>query len=87
MGTDKRYQPSAKQAREKQVCPKTAWERVAALLGFDRGITPIATLGLIEPDEIRKLTPLPETADELCDVARIIGADLKQIRLGDPLSV
>jgi CHAT domain-containing protein len=81
-GPDNRYKQRADQARKKQACPKTAWERVAALFGFDRGIIPIATRELVQPDEIRKLTPLPETADELCAVARETGADLKQMRLG-----
>ena len=31
--------------------------------------------GLVDPASLRKWSPLPETADELCNVARILGAD------------
>jgi CHAT domain-containing protein len=81
-GPNGTYSERAKEARRKQSCPKTAWERVASRIGPDRGLTPIATRGLADPKHIRYQSPLPETADELCEVARQTGADVEQMRLG-----
>jgi CHAT domain-containing protein len=73
----------AKLARESQSCPQTAWQRAAAFFGLDRGLTPIETRGgLADPAYIRQATPLPETTDELCAVARSLGADTDDLRLG-----
>ena len=75
--------PAAKLAREKQACPKTVWQRVAALFGFRQAIAPIETRGgLADVSLIRSLAPLPETADELCAVASDLGADVSEIHLG-----
>ena len=82
-GPDSRYAASAKLAREKQSCPKTAWQRGAALFGLRDGVVPIETRGgLANVSLIRQQAPLPETADELCAVARDIGADIGEMRLG-----
>jgi CHAT domain-containing protein/Tfp pilus assembly protein PilF len=81
-GPNSGYAKYAEEARQKQSCPRTAWERIARLFELDRGIKPFATRGLVDPKEIRYQPPLPETADELCAVARDTGADLSQIRLG-----
>jgi CHAT domain-containing protein/tetratricopeptide (TPR) repeat protein len=82
-GPDDGYAAYAKLAREKQSCPKTSWQRLAALLGLRNGITPIETRGgLANVSLIRRQAPLPETADELCSVARDIGADVGEMRLG-----
>ena len=82
-GPDGGYAASAKLAREKQSCPKTAWQRAAALLGLRNGVVPIETRGgLANVTLIRQQTPLHETADELCAVARDIGADGGEMRLG-----
>jgi CHAT domain-containing protein/tetratricopeptide (TPR) repeat protein len=73
----------AKLARAKQSCPKTAWQHVAALLGLRNGVTQIETRGgLANVSQIRRQAPLPETADELCAVAREVGADVGEMRLG-----
>ena len=46
-------------------------------------MTPVQTRGgLADVDFIRMQAPLPETADELCDVARDVHADPGEIRLG-----
>ena len=82
-GFDSRYALLARQAREKQTCTKTALERATLLLGLRRGTAPIDAGGaLADPSAIRKQAPLPETADELCAVARDIGADVKDLHLG-----
>jgi CHAT domain-containing protein/tetratricopeptide (TPR) repeat protein len=73
----------AKTARERQVCPRQPWERIAALFGFKGGVAPFITRGgQVDISEIKVMSPLPETADELCDVARVSGADPEEIRLG-----
>ena len=82
-GPDSRYAGLAQRARDKQHCPETAWQRFAALVGLRRGVTPVQTRGgLADVDFIRMQAPLPETADELCDVARDVHADPGEIRLG-----
>jgi CHAT domain-containing protein len=81
-GPDHRYAKRAKEARQKQSCPQTAWERVAGLFDLHRQAKRIASRGLADPKLIRYAPPLPETADELCAVARKTGADVSQIRLG-----
>ena len=75
--------PSAKLAREKQSCPKTALQRAAGLFGLRDGVAQIETRGgLANVSQIRQQAPLPETADELCAVARDIDADVGEMRLG-----
>jgi CHAT domain-containing protein/Tfp pilus assembly protein PilF len=82
-GPDERFAEAAKLARGKQSCPKTASERIASLIGLRTGAILIATGGsLANVSLIRKQMPLPETADELCAVARDIGADPSEMRLG-----
>jgi CHAT domain-containing protein len=77
------YKELAQRARDKQHCPETAWQRVAALVGLRRGVTPVQTHGgLADVDFLRKQAPLPETADELCAVARDVQADSAAIYLG-----
>jgi hypothetical protein len=57
--------------------------RVAELVGLREGGTLLEIKGgLADPVELRRWEPLPETADELCDVARAIGAPSRDIRLG-----
>ena len=81
-GGDKHSKP-AKLALEKQTCPKTLWQRVAALLEIRDAVPPIETRGeLADVSLIKALSPLPETADELCAVGRDIGADINEMHLG-----
>ena len=78
------YKELAQRARDKQRCPETAWQRVASLFGLPRGVTPVQTRGAFaDVDFLRMQVPLPETADELCAVARDIHADPGEIRLGE----
>src|SRR5262245_31808537 len=58
--------------------------RPAELLGLSQGQRSVPTRGgLADLSELRKASPLPETADELCTVAREAGADEGDIRLGE----
>jgi CHAT domain-containing protein len=68
----------AKLAREKR-CDPTLRQRVASLLGL-RGGTRAMTRsngGVADVADIRSWAPLPETADELCDVAHDLSVDPK----------
>ena len=77
------FKKLAQRARDKQQCPETAWQRVAALAGLRRGVMSLPMRGgLADVDFVRLQVPLPETADELCAVARDVHADLGEIRLG-----
>jgi CHAT domain-containing protein len=73
----------AKEAREKQSCPQSLWQRGAAVFGLRRGVVAPEMRGrLANVSFIRQLIPLPDTTNELCDVARDIGADMSSMRLG-----
>jgi CHAT domain-containing protein/tetratricopeptide (TPR) repeat protein len=66
----------AKLAREKQ-CDPTLRQRVASLLGLRGGSRAMTRSngGIADVADIRSWAPLPETADELCDVAHNLGVD------------
>jgi CHAT domain-containing protein/tetratricopeptide (TPR) repeat protein len=82
-GPDPRYVGLAQLSRDKQRCPADAWERTAGLFGANSGVALAEMRGArIDVAEIRQQAPLPETADELCAVARDIGADVDDLRLG-----
>jgi CHAT domain-containing protein/Tfp pilus assembly protein PilF len=82
-GPDNSYGPDAKLAREKQRCPSGLEERVADGSSLRAGLSPIEIRGgLMKVTQIRAAPPLPETADELCQVAREVGGDLDEVRLG-----
>ncbi len=58
---------------------KRAWTRQSCPareeLALSAAIPPSSVRGVTTADEVRHLDPLPETADEACAVARLIGAD------------
>ena len=83
-GPNADYANDAKLAREKQRCPETLWRRVASLLGLRRGVSQVQTRGgFADVAVVRGQAPLPETADELCAVARDLGAGASDIHLGE----
>jgi hypothetical protein len=83
-GPDARYAKLAAAARSKTSCPELSKQRVAALTGKRRGVLPLTLRGgLADAGEIRSQVPLPETADELCAVARDLRASDNDIWLGD----
>ena len=59
-----------KRAWDKQACP----ERVE--LALSSATPPSSLRGLTSAEDVRHLDPLPETADEACAVARLLGADV-----------
>jgi CHAT domain-containing protein/tetratricopeptide (TPR) repeat protein len=63
-------------AQEKQRCEPTLRKRLASLFGFRGGTRAMRDDGgTADIGDIRKWVPLPETADELCDVADDLGVD------------
>jgi CHAT domain-containing protein/Tfp pilus assembly protein PilF len=73
----------ARLARQKQSCPQTPWQRVAALFERRRGVVPMATRsGRPDLDHLRVQSPLHDTADELCAVAKDIKLAPDDIVLG-----
>ena len=80
-GPDHRYGVRAEMARAKQRCSKAPWQRVAGPVAG--GMKPLQQRGgLAEVADIRSQVPLPETADELCTVARDLGVSDSDIWLG-----
>jgi CHAT domain-containing protein/tetratricopeptide (TPR) repeat protein len=77
------YKKLATEARDRKGCAQTVTQRKASLRGLSRSLAPLPQVsGLVSTAEVRQQTPLPETADELCDVARDLKADFSEIRLG-----
>ena len=75
--------PSAKLAREMQRCPERRQQQVATLNGRRGSIGRMETRGgLADVSHIKRQQPLPETADELCAVARDVKAEARDIHLG-----
>lgn len=83
-GPDGRYARLARQAREKKACPPTAQQKAqAGRLSARVGIRQVTILGeLADLAHVRAQAPLPETADELCAVARQLRAGGDHVRLG-----
>jgi tetratricopeptide (TPR) repeat protein len=79
-GPDARYKKRADEARAKQTCADVSERAVAAVGGERGGVQPFPVRGgLANVAQIRAQVPLPETADELCEVARDLGS--KDVRL------
>jgi CHAT domain-containing protein/tetratricopeptide (TPR) repeat protein len=81
-GPDARYAKLAKLARDNQRCSE---DRALVTSRVDvRGIVaPVAMRGgLADVADIKAAPPLPETADEVCAVARYLRADVGEMRLG-----
>jgi CHAT domain-containing protein/tetratricopeptide (TPR) repeat protein len=77
------YKKLAAEARSRTGCAQVVAQRTAFLRGPKRSLAPLPQAsGLVSVAEVRRQMPLPETADELCDVARNLKADVSEIRLG-----
>jgi CHAT domain-containing protein len=76
----------AQLARDNQSCAvaPAGRQKIAALRGVARSLGQVEKQGgFADAAFLRLQAPLPDTADELCAVARDIGADAAEIRLGD----
>ncbi len=77
------YKERAELARSKTSCTAPANLRTSLWRGFRRGPEAVPQSGgLASLDYLRVQPPLPETADELCAVARDLKADVREIRIG-----
>ncbi len=83
-GPDNRYAELAKLARDTQKCPDNRWRRRSStVVALRRSVDQVTTRGgFADPAHLKHQTPLPETADELCAVARDVKADPRDMRLG-----
>ena len=73
----------AARARAQTSCAGTAAQRTEWRRGPSRSVSPIASQGsIVDVERVRRLSPLPETADELCAVARDLKTDVDNVRLG-----
>jgi CHAT domain-containing protein/Tfp pilus assembly protein PilF len=83
-GADASSQDRARLARGRQRCPETLGRWRVAVTGHRPGVRRIETRsGLANLAHLKEQPPLPETTDELCDVAHDVKADLaRDIRLG-----
>jgi len=84
-GPNDRYATWAREARAKQSCPNVPTEQRFAVLNIEhRNVLPLKVRGgLVDITDVRSEVPLPETADELCAVARDLGVSGDEIRLGE----
>ena len=77
------YKRVADLAAAHKGCAATARERTTALRGLRRSVAPLVRQGNhVDVAQVRAQTPLPETADELCFIARALKGDVADIRLG-----
>ena len=82
-GPDERYAGYAKLAREKQRCSESRQQERVARVSNRNVVAHVETRGgLADLSSIKRQLPLPETADELCAVARDVKAEVGDIRLG-----
>jgi CHAT domain-containing protein len=82
-GPDGRYAVRAKLALDKQDCLRTSSQPTAGLVAARDYTKRVSQRGgVADVADIRSQVPLPETADELCAVARHLRASATDIRLG-----
>lgn len=77
------YKEQAEVARSQKGCapsPRQRTARLRTVTGEALSIT--HTSGHVDLAHLRRQSPLPETADEVCEVARSVGADLSEMRIG-----
>ena len=82
-GPDSAYAQGAQLARDRAACTAIPLRQVALAAGPHTSLAQVETRGgLADVSYLREQPPLPETADELCAVARDVHADANDIYLG-----
>jgi CHAT domain-containing protein/tetratricopeptide (TPR) repeat protein len=82
-GPDRSDSFLAREARERQVCPDRTMPHGAALNSTRTDVGQVILRGgVAEVAQLRSLSPLPETATELCTFAASLGAAPTDVRLG-----
>ena len=70
-------------ARGQTGCSKSDKKRTGALRAVSRSLDQtLLSSRVVNLDHLRMQSPLPETADELCEVARSIGGSFEDVRIG-----
>jgi CHAT domain-containing protein len=79
------YQQLASKARAQTGCADSDATRTGALRVVRRSLEtrPLSGGRTADLAHLRMQAPLPETADEVCDVARAIDADVREMRIGE----
>ncbi len=77
------FKKQAEKARMQAGCATTSSQRAGSVRGLSRApaIMP-RVAGLADIALIHSQSPLPETAEEVCEVARGLGADVADMRIG-----
>ena len=77
------FKEQAALARAQTGCAQTKAHSTTALRGLNRSLSPVPSQGThVDVERVRHQAPLPETADELCAVARDLKTNVNDIRLG-----
>ena len=78
------FKQQAQKARAQTGCAMSSNTRTAALRMVSRSLDTAALAGgsLANLGQLRVQSPLPETADEVCDVVRAIGGSIEDVRIG-----
>ena len=79
-GSDTSYAARAERARAKQSCGGTGFDRATADIAGAKAL--LQRNGIVDAVDLRAQVPLPETADELCAVARDLRVAGTEVRLG-----
>ena len=77
------FEQQAQIARAQTGCALTARTRTATLRMVARSVTSVPQTGsMADLKHLRMQAPLPETADELCEVARAVGGSVVDVLIG-----
>jgi CHAT domain-containing protein/tetratricopeptide (TPR) repeat protein len=83
-GPDQSYSFLVREARERLVCSDLTMPHGVALNSTRTDVGQVVLRGgVAEVEQLRSLSPLPETATELCTFAASVGAAPTDVRLGD----
>lgn len=80
-GPDDRYAGSRAEALKRARCDELPPIKLAEVAEH-RAATVVGSTDIADVAELRRAPPLPETADELCDVAHLLGAAEADVLLG-----
>jgi CHAT domain-containing protein len=77
------FKQQAQNARARTGCAQSVERRTATLRMIAGSRSPVPVSGqLADLNHLRRQEPLPETADELCEVVRTVGGNANEVRIG-----
>jgi CHAT domain-containing protein len=79
-----RHESSARRSKRKQTCALTAREQAVVVAQSDAAgpITSVLRGGATDVAAVKQQPPLPDTADEICEAAKSLGATEDDVHLG-----